>query len=328
MTQPTKTAVRHQFFRIASMLVPVAVLIFATFWKPHGRTSALPAHTTAGKDIDLEVVKIRLDLIKGAVARSRAAFIAITIASVALIVAAFNAYLSSYRSFPLGVNAFDLGTAAHEAETELVKQWVDSLWITIAPLGIRIGIGDAAVLGAGAVYIIAVWMFFCVRRENRAVANLFYDIKGQRRQLQELAHHAIAENMLFLSVRNDDEPLRSIRDIPRTEGRRAVLLRRSLRFLFSLPAIAVLFVLGLDLASLFFMAAVFRTSHEPIIRGLLHHPDNAIPDITKFLGMTFIEVILAIMILKISRRILAFENAITDLIRESQEHLTARPSRE
>src|SRR2546423_14154117 len=114
--------------------------------------------------MDIEIIKIRIELMKEAIRRSRGAFIASTILSVSLIVTAWNAYMSSSRSFPLHAAPLPNDSVAQWAQVELVKQWVDSLWVTITPLGIRIGISDAAVLGALGLYIIAVWMFFCVRR--------------------------------------------------------------------------------------------------------------------------------------------------------------------
>jgi len=270
--------------------------------------------------MNFESIKIRLDLIQSSVQRSRVAFVAVTIASLSLIITAWNAYLSSYRSFPLDPATLSEEPFTRAAQTELIRAWVSTLWVTIAPLGIRIGIGDAAVVGSIGLYIIAVWMFFCVRRENRTVANLFYDMKRvPDAELKELVYHAVTENMLFLSVRNDDEPIGSIEDVPRAPRRKAVLLRGSLKILFYLPAIAVFLLFFLDMASLFIFKAVFRTPHDALLEGMIHGAHTlSLASAAKLVGMTLVEVVIAIMTLIVCRGIMAFESATTMLIRENQ----------
>lgn len=270
--------------------------------------------------MQFESIKIRLDLIKESIHRSRVAFLAVTIASLSLIVTGWNAYLSTYRGFPLDMRDFSTEPITRVAQMELIKAWVNTLWVSIAPLGIRIGIGDAAVIGSIGLYIIAVWMFFCVRRENRAVANLFFDMRRvQDAELQELVYHAVTENMLFLSVQNDDEPLDSVDDVPRAPKKKAVLLRGSLKVLFYLPAVAVFLLLFLDIGSLFLFRAVFRTPHGPLLEGWLGGAQSLSGGTALLLiGMTFIETGIAIMTLVVCRRIMAFEAATTRLIRESQ----------
>jgi hypothetical protein len=275
--------------------------------------------------MNFDALRIRLDLINESVRRSRAAFLAATIASLSLIITAWNAYLSEYRSFPLDMTAFSGDEVTKMAQMELIKGWVGSLSFNIAPLGIRIGIADAAIVGSLGLYIIAVWMFFCVRRENRTVANLFFDMRRvEDPDLHELVYHAVTESMLFLSVRNDDEPLKSVDDVPRIPGKKAVLLRGSLRVLFYLPAIAAFSLLGFDVLSLFALPAAFRSTHQPLLLG---HSLSAMT-ILKLIAMTAISTVVAISTLFVCQRIMAFEAATTSLIQENQPSGSVTPARE
>jgi hypothetical protein len=172
-------------------------------------------------------------------------------------------------------------------------------------------------------------MFFCVRRENRTVANLFYDMQSVSDPLlTEFVQHAVAESMLFLSVHDDDEPLQSLKDVPRSGGKRSVLLRKSLAVLFYLPAITVWFVLALDVGSLFVINAAFRDPHAPLFSGLMDGSMGLTgSEVAKLTAMTVAEVTLALMIFFVCQRIMAFEHATTQLIRENQT-APSRPSRE
>jgi hypothetical protein len=269
--------------------------------------------------LNLDTIRMRLELIYAAISRGRAAFIAATIASLASIVTAWNAYFSSYRSFPLNFGAFPTPeTATTFSEKELLKQWVESLWITISPLGIKIGISDAAVLSSISLYIIVVWLFFAVRRQNRAVGNLLYDMRNvSQPELHDLVFHAIATSMLFISVSDNDRPFAQVADVRDANARRSVLLRKTITVLFYLPAISVVLLFIVDVLSLTTIQAAFRPGHDPLlVRVLNRSVDLTATDILKLIGMTVVELILALLTVSVTRRVIEFEEATTRLIKD------------
>lgn len=275
--------------------------------------------------MNFEALRYRLEIIERSVERSRAAFITSTIAALALMIGAWNAYLSAYRGFPLWMRSFSSTEVTKAAQKELLKQWVESTWVSFTPLGIRIGIGDAAVIGGLGLYVISVWLFFAARRENRTIAHLFYDVqRNDNPDIHRLVHHGVTSAMLFLSVADDDLPMSTVESVEDNRGGRSVLLRKSVNVLLYLPAIAIFFILALDVASLFVLKAAFRESHQPLLLGR----ELDLGERTQFGVMTFVEIVVALATTYVCQRIIAFERATTDLIRQHEKDHYPRAPRE
>jgi hypothetical protein len=256
-----------------------------------------------------EHLEYRLDIVKNAAERTRVALITATITASVTVIAAWNAYLSAYRGFPM-LKDFAKSEPTRRAQSELIRQWVESQWITFEPLGIRIGIGDAAVVAGLGLYLIAIWLFYASRREHRAVAHLLSDVEHvDDDDIHRLVHHAITSAMLFISVRDDDEPITDISHLDREETK--PMLRSSVKALFYLPAVAITVALVLDCSSLYIFPAPYRASHEPLFSG----GDISASETWQFLGMMFGETIIAAVSWLICARIVAFSDATTDLIR-------------
>jgi len=129
--------------------------------------------------------------------RTRLAFIAITIISIAIIVAEFNSYFSWYvqfltggSNFPLPITDCDthqnidgctfpqhINNAAAEAQKALIDEWIKSNRVTVSLLGVNFGMSDAAILGSISLFILSLWFFACIRRENHLIADLLIDAK-------------------------------------------------------------------------------------------------------------------------------------------------------
>src|SRR3954464_15909403 len=136
-------------------------------------------------------LEYRLDIVKNAAERTRLALITATIAASVTVIAAWNAYLSAYRGFPM-LKDFAKSDPTRRAQSELIRQWVESQWISLEPLGIRIGISDAAVVAGLGLYLIAIWLFYASRREHRAVAHLLSDVEHvDDDDIHRLVHHAV-----------------------------------------------------------------------------------------------------------------------------------------
>lgn len=254
-------------------------------------------------------LEYRLNIVRYAAERTRFALIAATIAASVTVIAAWNAYLSAYRGFPL-LKDFAKSEPTGKAQSELIRQWVESQWITFEPLGIRIGIGDAGVLAGLGLYVIAIWMFYAARREHRAVAHLLFDVEQvpDDDELHRLVHHAVTSAMLFVSISDDDEPITDLNELDRKDGR--PMLRGSVKALFYLPAVAITVALLLDCLSLYIFPAPYRVSHEPLFAG----SDISVSEWWQFSGMMFGETIIAGVAWYVCARIVAFSHATTILI--------------
>src|SRR5437764_9009603 len=111
------------------------------------------------------LITSRIESAKQSITRSRNVLVIAVLVSVTLFIAEFNGYFSWYRYFVLIPKMNDMTRPADEfpkdvresylkvAQEQLVKSWVESRMVTIAPLGIRFGIGDISIIGPPALFI-------------------------------------------------------------------------------------------------------------------------------------------------------------------------------
>lgn len=226
----------------------------------------LLAHQTSCED---EVIRVRLHAVSEAQRRTRAAFLAATIVSLAIIITCFNAYFSWYRNFVLKKD-WPVSPVTAEAQKYLTEEWVKSLKVSIPMLGINVGVGDAAVLGSLSLLIISIWLFFSVRRENHTIGLLLQETQDCDAARLHMIFHGVVSYSVFTTVTKIDSPIRNLR-IQNSEGS-VWFVRTAFRILVLLPSVAILFLLVMDIISIFHLAAPFRESHEPLYHG------GSIPD--------------------------------------------------
>lgn len=227
-------------------------------------SSAEFVSTEPESNIGLKTIKIRLAAVKESVNRARFAFLVSTIASLAIITAAWNAYGSWYRGFalrelPYAAQATDV---VDEAQKQIISEWIKNQTIAIGPLGIRIGISDAAVVGAFGLCVIAIWFYFSMRRANRVIGFLLIETKNKSPEIQMMIFFSIATSLIFSDIGGGDQSIDNLESPPPKDN--DPIVRKAVRILFYLPALTIFAVVILDILSIWFLSSTFRAGHHPL----------------------------------------------------------------
>lgn len=220
------------------------------------------AHQTSCED---EVVQVRLHAVSEAQRRTRAAFLAATVISLAIIITCFNAYVSWYRNFAFQPS-WSQNEVTKEAQKYITEEWVKSLKISIPVLGINVGIGDAVVLGSLSLLIISIWLFFSVRRENHTIGLLLQETQDCDAAMLNRVFHGVISYSVFTTVSRIDAPITNLQISQNRKGN-VWFVRYAFKILVFLPSIAILFMILMDIISIFYLAAPLRDPHDPLISG-------------------------------------------------------------
>jgi hypothetical protein len=173
---------------------------------------------------------------------------------------------------------------------------------------------DAPILGSLSLAIISLWFYFCIRRENHLIAGVLRDARTSDSVVQQRAFYGITGYLVFTTLTNGDEPISSL-DQPISD--KPFFLRRYIRFLLYLPALAIAFIVLSDVFSLCLPAAIRETSDpaEPLIVTIYRDPDR----VRWFYQLIFMELFASLIFgltLLICLQISRFETATTDLLKE------------
>ena len=164
--------------------------------------------------------KERIEGAQEAIKRSRWVFLILTVISLALLITAWNAYFSWTREIPLHNQSWPDDAVVTHAQEHLIEEWVKSQMIDIPVLGIHIGMSDAAPLGGLGVFILAIWLYYSTRRENRTIGELLIDTLKESPDVRSRIFHAIASYLVFLTIAKTDDPISSLK-IPVSRSRRS-----------------------------------------------------------------------------------------------------------
>lgn len=202
---------------------------------------------------------IRIASAHDALKRSRLAFFVATVVSLAVLFATWNVYLSWYRGHAMEDQWSKTSEVTAEAQKTLVQEWVKSGTISVALLGIRVGVSDAAPLASFSLLITVIWFFYTVRRENHTIGTLLIDSQNENADLQSMVYHGVVSQLVFLDVSGGDDPIRHLTQVPE-ESHALPLIRGALRLLAFLPPITIFFVVTMDILSIVYLDAPF---HDP-----------------------------------------------------------------
>lgn len=161
----------------------------------------------------IDSVKMRVEAVREAVKRSRLIFAIGTTLSLTVVIGLYIAYVSWNRGFVLEPPMPGDPKTRLALET-LIAEWVRSQWISIAPLGLRVSIADAALLGSVALFVISLWFFFAVRRENHVICMLLADTDREDLPTREYIYHGIVSHLVFLDTTGSDDPIDSLEPSP------------------------------------------------------------------------------------------------------------------
>jgi hypothetical protein len=224
----------------------------------------------------LDELKIRLETVKDAATRTRAAFIILTTASLAILVAEWNAYMSwcefvaLKEQWPVDSQGRVL-EVLKSARADLLSEWVHARYLTVGPLGIQIAADDLPVWGALGLAVIAVWFFYGVRLENHVVAWLLTDSAKSDVGFRREVFIGVLSRLLFVRVTSSDTPYASLpAEIvidPSGSHRDPLffrLFRRSSVWLLFLPSLAFVALIGFDLLTYLALPSAFSVPRAPI----------------------------------------------------------------
>lgn len=273
--------------------------------------SDVPPNGEQADKIRLLTIQLRLDAVRAAINRARFAFLASTIASLAILIPAWNAYASWYRTFAMRMEPYNALSAVDEAQKQVVSEWVKNLTITTGFLGIRVGISDAAVVGAIGLCVIVIWLYFGMRRMNRAIGFLLQDTQSEQRKLRDMIFHGIASHLVFSDIGSGDQPVINLKDVPSQKTYLAA--RRAVRFLFYLPAITIFAIVVLDILSIVWLKSAFRPGHEPLWSMLRNAPWATWIQIICWEGLA---LILGVATTRLCKKIVLFEEHTGSVVQE------------
>ena len=163
----------------------------------------------------------------------------------------------------IGKKATHSHTATADLQKELLKTWVNSLFLNFPVLGVRFSIYDAWIIGSFALIVLAAWEFFALRRENDLIARLLQDASQQNQSTKCFVYHGILGTQLFATISDSSEPIRSIHSPGCTSNGSLSIARWVPRFIMNLPATTIACILISDIVTLLYPAP-FRRSHRAL----------------------------------------------------------------
>jgi hypothetical protein len=275
-------------------------------------------------DLKDKCLDLRLDAMRLAQERSRFALLAATIASLALLTAGWNAYFGYYRQFALEQDKVTKGEnqIAEKLRSELYAEWVRSRMISISLLGLRVGVDDATTVGAVAMWVILYWLSLCMRREHYSIAHLFRDYRYGTQAERTLVFYSVNAYTVFTNVHHSDVPLWKIDEQFKPNESTHARLPTLLMFWF--PVIALVLLIAMDIASVFYYGSPFRDDWDQTPYEILRQRGTlGIRDITMIFVWDIVAVVLLIPAGILCFRIVRFANATEGLLREFWKALAA-----
>jgi len=186
-----------------------------------------------------EALKLEALLAAGeaAVNRARYVFLTISVAGVLILSAEFN------LSIPWLRNVLARPGLPEEVRMKIQEFiWKDLYVVSMPILGIKFSAFDLGIIGTTALAVLSVWLFYCARRENHVIGAIAAEALAGTKDRAAYLYSGIAHHFVFMTLTDCDTP----------EGvEPQVSARRAVRVLRNIPIWVPLFVLGVDLWTLF-----------------------------------------------------------------------------
>jgi hypothetical protein len=273
------------------------------------------------------MLQLKLDAVRDALKASRRAFTACTIISLAVVVAVWNAYLSWDRHFAISEYWSDTTSMSagevrlgdpqitQEAQKSAISAWVDSTIISVPVLGIRVAVSDLALLGSFGILIVSLWFYFTVRASNHSIGYLLRESVSESLETRKMILDGIAAHMVFNMISRTDYPIAALAvptSIPKT-GSSLEYSRWTVKFLLYFPVVAICFVIGMDILTIFVIPAALRYPHEALWSRFKNWDWGIV------IAYETIALLFGIGTAIVCRRISAFDKATTEILREYEQ---------
>jgi hypothetical protein len=169
---------------------------------------------------DSKIFEIRLAGIERTSSRARKVLLVSTVLTFTILSGFFNAYLSWVRDFanPM-VNLDSLPPITREIDKQILKNWVDSLFVTVPGVAVKFSVTDISVWGAAGLTIAALWLFFNMRRENHLIAYALHEASkyDPETNIYKMVVAGIRASQVFATGSQDDRRFDSIKAVAEVE---------------------------------------------------------------------------------------------------------------
>jgi hypothetical protein len=201
-----------------------------------------PDQSTKSENNNWEEKKLAalLEAASIAIKRARYVFIIINIGAILIFSAEFNALLPWMR--------WPMQRTSTPEETKQILRTVfhgDLEIVSVPLLGIKFSVADLTVIGSIAMLILAIWFFYCVRRENLVVDDINrMAFKTSNAHKRAYLYYGIAHYFVYTTVTLRERPAGLSSQGPESTARHVV------KFLFYVPCLSPLLIVFSDIVSL------------------------------------------------------------------------------
>jgi len=201
--------------------------------------------TLRPRDAQWEQILARtlVEAAQGAARRTRAVFLLVNVAGAIVLSAQFSATFSWLRY------AYERAKLEQPPQSVLIEQLAGALYrdlymISVPLLGIKLSVTDIQLFAGGAMVVLAVWWFYCVRREHHAIADVVFEAgrySGSCPDAVMTYFYGMVHHFVFTTTTKIDTPSG---EGPKQDVRLAV------KVLALMPVWVPLLVVGMDVISL------------------------------------------------------------------------------
>jgi hypothetical protein len=196
---------------------------------------------------------------------SRNIFLIVLILSALHIVAAYNLYFSWLRTIAL-LDNLSTGTVIQQNQENLLRWWVDSTFINIPVLGIRVHSADASLAGSVLITFFMLATLFAMRKQNHTIGQAVRRV-ARTLNLDQMryAYYTLSNALIFTPMSNNDEAIATLSDPDETRPTdRIPGIRLMISTVFFIPGTAILFDLIADVLSIVWIRSPFRDAHPTV----------------------------------------------------------------
>jgi hypothetical protein len=240
--------------------------------------------------------------------RSRWILTAAAVAALAVLAVCWNVYFSWLRSLVLK-DTLGSPVTVETARRKLFDTWVESGYLSLPLMGVKVHIADGAFIGAFGLAILMVILFYVMRRMNHLIARTLRLAQSAEDKLRLYIYYGISAFNVFTLITTDDNPVETLEW---REGRsRIPLVRAAFSMLFFLPFIAIICLIACDLLSLGVIKSAFRDRHTPVLSG-----DTGDGDLIKLVLMEAWALVMAIGCAVLGQRCRSYHLATASVLRD------------
>jgi len=216
--------------------------------------------------MDRETVTLLTNSAISSIQRGRYLFTAALIMAAINFIASYNLYGSWLRRFSLTATNLINNEAVSANQQALLNEWINSTFISIPILGIKIHSSDASFAGSIAIFFFMLATMFVMRRQNHTIGQTARRVaRTKNLDYMRYAYLGISYEMVFNPFSNADRPIDNLGDPnKRQNGKQITGIRSLMVLLYFIPALAIFQNLVWDIISIFWLQSPFRDQFHTV----------------------------------------------------------------